>query len=229
MKILSVLLLTCVVGTAQTEFEVIRKKPLWFDQKGTITISESGLSFTPTGKNEEPLSWKYQDVQHVDRVSPTEIIVLSYEDVAWKLGRDRSYRFDLVSGELSDELFDQVVARIGKPSTDRVVERPGGVEQELPVKHLSGLGGSEGTLYFSPERIVYSTEKSEQSREWLLDRDVHSVWSSDVLRLEVHAYERNAGAFRKPRVYRFALKRPLDGEFYRRLKLRLYGIERARR
>lgn len=228
MRILSLLLLACVVGAAQTEFEVIRKKPLWFDQKGTVTFGELDVSFTSSDKDDKVRSWKYRDVQHLDRVSPTEFILLSYEDVAWQLGRDRSYRFALVSGELSNELFDSVVARIGKPATNRVVDPPGAVEQELPVKHLLTLGGSEGTLYFSPERVVYSTQEAKQSREWLLDRDVHSIWSSDPLRLEVHVYEGNPGEFRKPRVYRFALKQPLDPEFYRRLKLRLYDIDRER-
>jgi hypothetical protein len=41
-------------------------------------------------------------------------------------------------------------------------------------------------------------------------------------------YEGNPGEFRKPRVYRFALKRPLDPDFYRHLKMRLYDIDRER-
>jgi hypothetical protein len=227
MKILALLALTAVFGFGQIEFEAIRKKPLWLDQSGIVRIDESGISFSSNGED-TARSWSYEDIQYLDRVSPTEFTLLSYEDVAWILGRDRTYRFELTAQEFTDELFETVAARIGKPVTDRVTERPAVVEQQILAKHLKTFGGSEGTLYFSPERIVYSTGAQQQAREWLLDRDVHSVWSSERYRLEIHVYEGNPGAFRKPTVYKFALKGPLDGEFYRRLKLRLYAVDRER-
>ncbi len=219
--------LLAAVGAAQV-FEVEIDKPLWFGRKGSVEFGDTGISFQPPGKKAETVSWAYRDIQFFDRVSRKEFRLLSYEDVAWKLGRDRGYDFEITSGELSDALFEQVTARIGKPATDRVVVEPANVQQELPAKHITTLGGSQGTLYFAPERIVYSSEAEERSREWILDRDIHSVWSSDPYRLEVHAYEGNPGAFRKPRVYKFALKQPLDAEFYRGLKLRLYEIDRRR-
>lgn len=227
MKILALLSLAAVLGFGQSEFDAVRKKPLWRDQTGVVRIDDTGILFSSKG-DDKARSWRYEDIQHFDRISPTEFTLLSYEDVAWKLGRDRTYRFVLSSEELSDELFEKVSDRIGKPATDRVTERPASAQQELPVKHLTTFGGSEGTLYLSAERIVYFTEARKQSREWLLDRDVQSVWSADPYRLEVHVYEGNPGAFRKPQVYKFALKRPLDADFYRRLKLRLYELDRER-
>jgi len=216
------------VAAAAQVFEVEIDKPLWFDRKGSLEFGEAEISFRPSGKKARTLTWAYRDIQFVDRFGPKEFRLLSYEDVAWKLGRDRSYDFEITSGELSDELFDQVTARIGKPAIDRVVTEPANAQQKLPAKHMTTLGGSQGTLYFAPERIVYSTNAHERSREWTLERDIHSVWSSDPYRLEVHAYEGNPGAFRKPRVYKFALKQPLDAGFYRDLKLRLYEIDRRR-
>lgn len=225
MKILALFLLTATVGFGQTQFDAVRKKPLWLDQTGVVRIDESGISFSSSGED-LTRSWRYKDIQHLDRISPTEFTLLSYEDVAWKLGRDRTYRFELTSQEFSDLLFETVTARIGQPATNRVTEEPAVVEQRILVKHLKTFGGSEGTLYFSPERIVYSSDAQKQSREWLLDRDIQSVWTSDPYRLEIHAYEGNPGGFRKPTVYKFALKRPLDAEFYRHLKLRLYAVDR---
>ncbi len=228
MRILLLFLLASAGLSAQPEFDVVRKKALWLDQEGALRIEDSGVCFTPKGDGETPLCWDYEDIQHLDRVSPTALVLLSYEDVAWKAGRDRSYRFELSAGELSDEAFGRMAERIGKPVTDRVVEEPSDVEQALPAKHLKTLGGSEGSIYISPERVVYRTDAEGQSREWRLDREVASVWSSDPYRLEIHAYEGNAGAFRQPKVYKFALKRRLDAELYRRLKLRLYEIDRER-
>ena len=209
-------------------FEVELDKPLWFGRKGVVEFSDTGVSFQGSGKKAKAVTWAYRDIQFFERVSTTEFHLLSYEDVAWKLGRDRSYHFEITSGEFPDELFERVTARIGKPASDRVVAQPVQVRQELPVKHMTRFGGSEGTLYFSPDRIVYSTEAEERSREWLIERDVHSVWSSDPRRLEVHTYDGSSGAFRKPRIFKFALKQPLDADFYRQLKLELYEIDRRR-
>ena len=209
-------------------FEVELDKPLWFGSKGSVEVGDEGISFRASGKKAKTVNWAYGDIQFFERISPTEFRLLSYEDVAWKLGRDRSYRFEITSGEISDELFERVTARIARPAGDRIAHVPASVLQELPVKHLTTFGGSEGTLYVGATAIAYLTKAEEQSREWILDRDVHSVWSSDPYRLEVHAYEATPGAFRKPRVYKFALKRPLDPEFYRSLKLRLYDVDRER-
>lgn len=228
MRTLLLLFLVSTLGWAQPSFEVIHKRALWFDQKGSLEISDAGLSFQPQGKEEKARTWAYQDIQFLERLSPTEIKLLTYEDVAWKLGQDRGYLFELVNTELSDELFERLVQSIGKPAGDRVVEKPAAAELELPAKRLKTFNGSEGTLFFSPERIVYRAEAPDESRAWMINRDVQSVWSSTPYRLEVHVYEEELGALAKPRVYKFALKRPLDREFYRHLKLKLYDVERRR-
>ena len=228
MKTLALFLFAIVAGAAPLEFEAVRKKPYWKDQQGVVSIGDSAVCFVAGAKGAERRCWTYRDIQHLNRVSPTEFSLLSYEDVAWKLGRDRTYRFELTSGELSDALFNEITARIGRPATDRVAGKPAEVERELAVKRLETFGGSEGALYLTPERIVYLAQGEKRSRSWLLARDVESVWSSEPYRLEIHVHEGAAGSFRKPRVYKFALKEPLDAEFYRRLKLRLYEIDRQR-
>ena len=228
MKILALLLFGAAAGAAPAEFEAIHKRPFWTNQKGIVSIEDTELCFSTASKEPKRQCWEYQDIQHLDRISSTELALLSYEDVAWKLGRDRTYRFELTSGEISDALFEEVSEKIGRPVTDRVVGKPGAAEQELAVKRLEAFGGSEGALYITPERIVYLAQGEKRSRSWLVERDVESVWSSDPYRLEVHVYEGEAGSLRKPRAYKFALKERIDTEFYRRLKLRLYKVDRAR-
>ena len=222
------LFLIAGIGLADTSLDVVHKKRLWFDQEGSVRINASGISFQPAGKDDEVRRWAYEDIQSIDRLSTTEFRLLTYEDVAWRLGQDQRYHFEIISGQFSNELFAEVAARMGKPVTDRVVTELKKAEQRLAVKHLTRLRGSEGTLFFTPERIVYATDARQGSRQWLLARDVQSVWSVDRYRLEIHVYEDNPGEFRRARVYKFALKEPLNAQFYRRLKLKLYGLERAR-
>lgn len=227
MKKLAPLLLIVASCFAQSEFEAVRKKALWPDQHGTLRVDDAGISFAPDGEPEHERFWAYEDIQHFDRLTLTEFVLLSYEDISWQLGRDRRYRFVLGTGEISDELYQRIAEQMDKPATNRVVRAPDVVEQQLPAKNLTMLGGSKGTLYLSKGRIVYLTEAHEKSREWLVGRGLDSVWSSDAYRLEIHAYEGDPGSFRKPAVYKFALKKPLDPEVYRRFKLELYELDHS--
>ena len=77
----------------------------------------------------------------------------------------------------------------------------------------------------TPDAAYYSTTHKEDAREWKLDRDLDSVWSSHPYHLELHVYDNNRREFSRTRVYKFDLKKRLDADFYRRLKLRLFERE----
>lgn len=217
----------CIVvasaGYAQSSFEVVRKKPFWPNAKGTLVIGDDGVEFRRE-KEEDTKSWSYRDIQSLDRISPTEIEILTYEDVAWRLGQDRSYRFSLVSGEIDDALFESMAGKIGRSVTDRIVEDGPRDAPRLPVKHLKPFGGSEGELIFGESAIYYATDAPKQAREWRLDRDVESVWAAHRYQLELHVFEAGRRDFDDTQVYRFQLKKPLDPDLYRGLKLRLYDL-----
>ena len=228
LRILLCMLVLASAASAETAFDAVRRKALWPDAKGKLVISEETIEFRKDNP-EHSLTWRYRDIQHFDRISLTEIEILTYEDVAWKLGKDRSYRFLLVSGEISDALFEEITAKIGLPATDRSVDDAPEEAARLPVKRLTTFGGSEGELVFGDSAIFYITDKEKNAREWRIDRDVDSVWALNRYELELHVYESNRRDFGSTRVYRFQLKEPLDPEFYRQLKLRLYNLHADRR
>jgi len=212
-----------VAGYAQSSFEAVRKRPLRPDARGTLVIGDDGVEFR-RGDDGESKSWSYEEIQGFDRISRTEIGMLTYEDAAWRLGQDRSYRFTLLSGELNDQLFELMTNKIGRPVIDRIVEEgPDGVPR-LAVKHLKPFGGSEGELIFGESAIYYVTDAPKQAREWRLDRSVESVWAANRYQLELHVFEAGRRDFDNTRVYRFQLKEPLDPDLYRNLKLRLYDL-----
>lgn len=212
-----------VAGHAQTSFEVVRKKPFWPNAKGTLVIGDEGVEFRRE-KEEDTKSWSYREIQSLDRISPTEIEILTYEDVAWRLGQDRSYKFTLLSGKIDDALFESIAQKIGLPVTDRLADDAPGDAPRLPVKHLKPFGGSEGELIFGDSAIYYATEAPKQAREWRLDRDVESVWAAHRYQLELHVFEAGRRDFDDTQVYRFQLKKPLDPDLYQSLKLRLYDL-----
>ena len=224
MTILMLVLIAWPLGAAATSFEATWKKALRPDVDGTLSIRDGGLAFQPKKKGKRALEWSFEDVQHLDRLSPTEFAIQSYTDSVMRIGRDRWYRFALLDGTLSDELHAQVVARIGKPATDRVAREPANAELAIPAKHVRFVKGSQGTIYLTPEWIIYSTEAKGASRAWRLDRDVETVWSSDPYRLEVHVLGGSEAFVRRAEVYRFALKRPLDAAELSRLRMKLYSL-----
>jgi len=227
-KLLTLLLLALPLAWAETSFEAKWTKAVKPDVDGTLSIHEEGIRFQPEKETRQVLEWSFENVQHLDRVSPTELAIQSYSDSMARLGRDRWYRFVLLNGTLSDEIYEKVVERIGKPATDRVVSEPPGTELAIPAKQVRLFKGSQGTLYFTPQWIMYSTEAPGESRKWRLDRDVAAVWSSDPYRFEVHALGGSESFVRRPSVYRFSLKRPLDSVFYTELKMKLYRLRGTR-
>ena len=228
MIILVSLLFALPLAATEVSFEAKWKRAARSDIAGVLRIGEGSIGFQPSKEGKRPLEWTLDDVQHFDRVSPSEVAIQTYVDSTLRLGQDRWYRFALVDATLSDELHAQVVARIGKPATDRVVSEPPDAELAIPAKHVRHLKGSEGTLYFTPGWIMYSTPAEGDSRAWQLNRDVAAVWSSDPYRLEVHVLDGKSAFVRRPTVHRFSLKRPLDGSFYRNLKMKLYDLRSTR-
>lgn len=228
MKLLTLLLIALPIGAAQTSFEAKWKKAMKPDVQGTLSVHEDGITFRPAKETRQTLEWSFEEVQHLDRASPSEVAIQSYVDSVSRLGRDRWYRFVLVAGTFPDELHARVVAQIGKPATDRVAREPADAEVVIPVKNVRLLRGSQGMLYFTPEWVIYSTEERGQSRAWRLDRDVKAVWSSDPYRLEVHVLGGSEAFARRTDVYRFSLKKPLDTSYYDGLRMKLYSLRGPR-
>ena len=220
-----VLLLALFVPVLHAEtFSVVQRKTLWRDGRGVIHITEEGISYE-AAKKKENRTWQYLDIQYFDRINLKEFVILTYEDRKRYLGRDREYRFLITDGELTDDVLQTIRRRLGRPVTDRVVPELGSVDYVVLVKHLHTFGGCEGELKFTRDAVYYVTDHKEDARKWLLSRDIQSAWSMNPYQLEIHAYDNNRREFSRTRVYKFALKAPLDAEFYRALKLKLYALE----
>ncbi len=209
---------------AAQELSVVHEKRFQRDGKGKIEITEQGIEYRAE-KEKDSRSWKWEDIQHFDRMSEKEFILLSYEDQRLLLGRDRQYHFSVTGGVLSDELLEMISQKIHRPLTDRVVSDTEKVHYRIPVKHLHNFGGCQGTLEFTQSAVRYMTDRKKDARSWQLGRDLQLVSSSDPYRIQFQVYENNRREFSQTRIYRFALKEPLDAHFYRSLQLRLYDLE----
>jgi hypothetical protein len=190
---------------------------------GELLIDDKGVSFEETGKKAKKSThawrWAYGDIQQLE-MAPKTLRVLTYKDNKWKLGADREYRFDLTGGEsftgayafLKDRLDQRFVAVL----PDAAVQ----AKWELPVKHLLRLGGSEGVLGFGEDRVVYTTDRKDESRTWRY-ADIENVSSSGPYQVTITTYERALSHYGNLKGFNFQLKRRLDEARYNELWMKV--------
>jgi hypothetical protein len=79
------------------------------------------------------------------------------------------------------------------------------------VKQLSRDGGSQGTLAFGDEGVVYRTLTRDQSRTWRY-ADIRTLSSADAFELTIATREKD---------FHFQLKQPIDEARYNQLWLQI--------
>ena len=179
----------------------------WHDRcAGTLTIDEKGVSFA--GPKKHAWSWKYQDIEQFT-LSADRVTVMTYRDNKLLLGADRSYTFTgkIPAAELytllKDRLDQRFVAALG---TETAVPA-----WSYAVKHLGRIAGSEGTLTFGADRVVYATDAKGDSRTWRYS-DIDNISSSGPFELTVVTFEREGLGDR--RGFHFELKGRMEEAAY---------------
>jgi hypothetical protein len=173
---------------------------------GVMTVDENGVRFT--GAKQHAWRWKYEDIQEL-RLAPESIHILTYKDSKLRLGKDREYNFiGKIPAEelyplLKDRMDQRFVAAVGQVS-----DLP---SWSLPAKHLRPIVGSEGTLSFTADAIVYSTAVRAESRTWRYS-DIDTIASSGPFQLTITTLEKT---------FNFQLKQPITEARYNNLWLQI--------
>ena len=192
-------------------------------EKGTLTISQTGVSFEGVGKNgkksKHTWHWKLDDIQQLT-VFPKQLKVLTYNDNKWKAGVDRGYEFDLTSDGSFDSAYAFLKDRLDQRLVAGVDATPATVLWEIPAKHLTRFGGDQGTLQIGEKEIVYKSAAKEDSRVWRYE-DVENVSSSGPFQLSITTFERARMQYGSAKGFNFQLKQKLSGARFNELWLRL--------
>jgi hypothetical protein len=210
-KIASFLIVATALSAA--EFPVVHQHTRK-SCSGVLTVNENGVSFA--GPKDHAWTWKYQDIQEL-KLAPDSIYVLTYRDNRLLLGADQGYRFtgkipaDELFYMLKDRLDQRFVAALAAPQTD---------SWSIAVKHLLRISGSEGTLSFGADSIVYSTAAKGDSRTWRY-ADIDTITSSGPFQLTVTTFERAVSHYGDRKGFNFQLKEPLSEARYNELWLQI--------
>ena len=204
-KTASCLILAGAMWAQGAQFTV-RHKHLNGGCAGEMTVDENGVRFT--GAKKHVWSWKYEDIQQLT-LSPERIYILTYKDSKLRLGKDREYTF---TGKVpAEELYALLRERMDQRFVAAVGQAIGLPTWSVPVKHLRPIVGSEGTLEFGADAIVYLSSARDESRTWRYS-DIESMASSGPFQLTITTLE-------KP--FNFQLKQPITEARYNQLWLQI--------
>ena len=172
--------------------------------EGTLTFSADSVQYE-TKEEKHGRKWTYPDVKFFEIVSDHEIEIHSYENQGHtRLGRDRDFDFRVLSGAISDELYEMLIEKSPRAVVTHIVFHGTDIVQEIPVRHRHRIGGCQGTLTIAADKIIYRTDQQGDSRIWRLE-DVRSFASSDPFSLRL------SSTFE---TFTFDLKLPLEQKSY---------------
>jgi len=173
---------------------------------GVMTVDENGVSFT--GTRNHAWRWEYEDIQELT-LAPGSIHILTYKASELRLGKDREYNF---TGKIpAEELYALLRERMDQRFVAALGQAISLPSWSLPVKHLRPTVGSEGTLAFGADAIVYSTPAKDESRTWRYS-DIESIGSSGPFQLTITTLEKG---------FNFQLKQPITEARYNQLWLQI--------
>ncbi|MCX6627207.1 MAG: hypothetical protein NTW28_06215 [Candidatus Solibacter sp.] len=173
---------------------------------GTLTVDESGIRFS--GPKGHAWTWPYMEIQQLTLYAGS-IRILSYKDRSnWKLGKDVAYTF---TGKLPIELLErQWSAQLDQRFVAAVVGQASGRSGlKLPVKQLGLIKGTQGTLTFAADAVVYDTPRD--ARTWRY-RDIQFISSASPFQLTITTLEQQ---------FHFQLKQAITESTYNQLWLEI--------
>ncbi len=205
------LLASSTLQAQEVRFPVEHKR-LLRDRRGELIFGESSIEYR-TPKKSDARTWKYEDIQQLGLLGPKEVTILGYDDSKWKFGRDLFYRFKITSGEMTPALWTRLQAKLKRPLVSAVIPPDLTAKYTVPVKHLLGFGGTQGTLEIGDEYVIYRTDAPKDSRIWRY-QDISSVGTTGPYQLRLTSMDRAENETGGERNFVFSLKERLAQETY---------------
>lgn len=177
--------------------------------KGELIINQDGVEYR-TDSKDHARKWTYTDIKLLKLASPKKVEVVSYESSRKTLGRDKSFEFKVLEGEINKDVSEFLLARVTRPLTTSIVTTDEKAQYEIPVRHRHRFSGCQGTLRIFADRIVYESDKEENSRYWRWS-DIQSISRTGPYQFSITSYEEKFGGSKS---YNFDLKEQMEDAVY---------------
>lgn len=175
--------------------------------QGVLTINDDEIRYATDARADARI-WLYPDVKKVERKGSRRLVVHTHEDQALQFGRDKPFEFHFLDGVISQEVFQFLIVRAGRPGTQPPAAPPGG-RYELAAKHLHIFGGCQGTLRITDSHIEFLSDRRKDSRLWKY-LDLKRLRHDSAYQLSLATYEDQAAFIGRDKTFNFALKEPLE-------------------
>ncbi len=139
--------------------------------------------------------------------------LLSYQDRALALGRDRAFEFRLDGAPDLSPAYELLGRVMDARLVARMAVAGARLEWEIPVKRRRRTGGVEGWLRVYEDRLVFAAARPGESRTWR-DSDITLISADGPFSLSVTTFEQDGR-------FDFQLRRSLDPAKFEALWLRL--------
>ena len=186
---------------------------------GELIISDKGVEYRATKREKESRSWTYADIKLLEILSPTTLRIWTYKDSKLRLGKDQSLTYKIIEGQMDQEVSDFLRQRIARPFVTSFTDKGSEPLAEIPVKRSRWFSGSEGILKVYPDRLVYESKTSHDSRSWRWT-DIRGVGRPDRYKFDVETFEPQIGA--SSRSFSFMLKEEMSDKTYDLIWSRVY-------
>jgi hypothetical protein len=205
-------------GATSTRWQTkARLRGHWKSMPGTLLLVEQGIEFQPVKGS--PVHWSFADIKSVVLPTPRRFTLVSYENRGWKRPGDRQFRFEL-NDPLPPRVAGELVARVGKPAINGDPDPKALTYVEIPARHRTRTGGSNGVLRLRDDGIDYVAVGGWDSRSWRW-ADIQTIANPDPYHFRVGAYLET---------FDLELRQPMTPEIFDRLWDRVYarGLNRGR-
>jgi len=201
------------------EFEFsVRHRHIFKDCQGTLKITGDGVEYK-TAYAQDARKWRFEEIRTLEIKSAARISVISYEDQKRYAGKDRVFEFELVDKKATPELSAFLLSRVKRPTLLAVIPAQENPIYDITVKHLHVFGGVLGVLRIYPDKVIFQSNSTGDSRVWRI-QDIESFGHPDRFRFQITSYLPKTGG--PTEVYNFQLMDDLPEGVYDYLWVRLH-------
>ena len=183
---------------AEIRFEARYKK-----HPGTMTVDEQAIAFQGV---KDSWRWSYPDIDELK---------LGEHSVRVTAGRTYEFRGDVPAAVYAlwkDRRDQRFVAELA----DHGVQP----DWRIGVKHRIGRTSADGVLEFGRDRIVFASDRPDDSRTWRIS-DIENISSSGPFDLTIVTFERARLDYGDRKQFTFQLKEALSEDRYNELWLKI--------
>ena len=195
---LAAVLLPAAALAAEIRFDV-RHEHLHKGCGGALTVDEQGISYR--GAKKHAWRWSYQEIQEL-KLGPRSIHILTYQD--------HSYDF---RGEIPAAVYALWKNRLDQRFVAEIADQQVQPEWRVPARYLTRMAGSQGVIEISRDRIVFKSDREDDSRTWRFS-DIENISSSGPFQLTITTFERARFHYGDRKGFNFQLKEALSEARY---------------